>query len=94
MSGTPASTFGEELMLIDGRLRTARSGRTFDVVDPATEQTIGVVADGGPEDLDDAIAAAAAPSTRPTGPPTWPSGCADCDSSRRPSWPMPTSSGP
>ncbi|MGA3147202.1 MAG: aldehyde dehydrogenase [Acidimicrobiales bacterium] len=45
-------------MLIDGRLRTARSGRTFDVVNPATEETIGVVADGGPEDLDDAVAAA------------------------------------
>ena len=49
---------GEERMLIDGELRSARSGRTFDVVNPATEETIGVVADGGPEDLDDAIAAA------------------------------------
>ena len=49
---------GEERMLIDGELRTARSGRSFDVVNPATEETIGVVADGGPEDLDDAIAAA------------------------------------
>jgi aldehyde dehydrogenase (NAD+) len=28
------------------------------VVNPATEETIGVVADGGPEDLDDAVAAA------------------------------------
>ncbi|MGD0392034.1 MAG: aldehyde dehydrogenase [Acidimicrobiales bacterium] len=45
-------------MLIDGQLRTSRSGRTFDVVNPATEETIGVVADGGPEDLDDAVVAA------------------------------------
>ncbi len=45
-------------MLIDGRLRASRSGRTFDVVNPATEETIGVVADGGPEDLDDALVAA------------------------------------
>jgi aldehyde dehydrogenase (NAD+) len=49
---------GEERMLIDGELRTARSGRTFDVVNPATEETIGVVADAGAEDLDDAITAA------------------------------------
>jgi len=49
---------GEERMLIDGQLRPARSGRTFAVVNPATEETIGVVADAGPEDLDDAVAAA------------------------------------
>ena len=58
MSVAPDLTFGEERMLIDGRLRTARSGRTFEVVNPATEETIGVVADAGPEDLDDAVAAA------------------------------------
>ena len=58
MSAAPDLTFGEERMLIDGRLRTARSGRTFGVVNPATEETIGVVADAGPEDLDDAVAAA------------------------------------
>ena len=39
-------------------LRPARSGQTFEVVNPATEETIGVVADGGPDDLDDAVAAA------------------------------------
>jgi aldehyde dehydrogenase (NAD+) len=55
---TTGAAVGEERMLIDGELRTARSGRTFEVVNPATEETIGVVADGGPEDLDDAIAAA------------------------------------
>ena len=58
MSVAPDLTFGEERMLIDGRLRTARSGRTFEVVNPATEETIGVVADAGPEDLDDAVVAA------------------------------------
>jgi aldehyde dehydrogenase (NAD+) len=58
VSAAPDLTFGEERMLIDGRLRTARSGRTFEVVNPATEETIGVVADAGPEDLDDAVAAA------------------------------------
>ncbi len=49
---------GEERLLIDGELRRARSGRTFEVVNPATEEVIGVVADGGPDDLDDAITAA------------------------------------
>ncbi len=58
MSATSDLTFGEERMLVDGRLRTARSGRTFEVVNPATEETIGVVADAGSEDLDDALTAA------------------------------------
>jgi aldehyde dehydrogenase (NAD+) len=45
-------------MLIGGTLVTARSGRTFEVINPATEEIIGVVADGGAEDLDDALTAA------------------------------------
>jgi aldehyde dehydrogenase (NAD+) len=55
---TTGPVVGEERMLIDGALRSARSGRTFEVVNPATEETIGVVADAGPEDLDDAVGAA------------------------------------
>ena len=35
-----------------------RSGRTFETVNPATEEVLGVVADAGAEDLDDAIGAA------------------------------------
>ncbi len=53
---TPAS--GESRMLIDGQLVDARSGKTFDNVNPATEQTIGQVADASSEDVSDAIAAA------------------------------------
>ncbi|MGO8869918.1 MAG: aldehyde dehydrogenase [Acidimicrobiales bacterium] len=49
---------GEERLLIDGELRGARSGQTFETVNPATEEVLGAVADGAPEDLDDAIAAA------------------------------------
>jgi len=49
---------GEERMLIAGELRHAASGRTFDNVNPATEQTIGQVADAGPQDIDAAISAA------------------------------------
>ena len=58
MTASVGPVAGEERMLVDGQLRTARSGRTFEVVNPATEEVIGVVADGGPEDLDAAVTAA------------------------------------
>ncbi len=45
-------------MFIDGSWNTARSGRTFEVTDPATGEAIGSVPDGGAEDAGDAIAAA------------------------------------
>jgi aldehyde dehydrogenase (NAD+) len=49
---------GELRMLIDGKLVEARSGRTFENINPATEEVLGVVADAGHEDVDAAIAAA------------------------------------
>jgi aldehyde dehydrogenase (NAD+) len=49
---------GEHRMLIDGKLVEAKSGRQFDNVNPATEETLGQVADAGHEDLDEAIGAA------------------------------------
>jgi aldehyde dehydrogenase (NAD+) len=45
-------------LVIDGALVDAASGRTFANVNPATEETIGVAADAGPDDLDAAVAAA------------------------------------
>jgi succinate-semialdehyde dehydrogenase/glutarate-semialdehyde dehydrogenase len=45
-------------MFIDGSWTDARSGRTFEVTDPATGDTIGDVPDGGADDATDAIAAA------------------------------------
>lgn len=48
----------EPRMLIDGELVESASGATFDNVNPATEEVIGQVADGGAEDMDRAIAAA------------------------------------
>lgn len=45
-------------MLIDGKLVDAGDGRTFDNVNPATEETLGQVADAGPADMDTAIAGA------------------------------------
>mgnify|MGYP005852713471 CR=1 FL=1 len=54
---TPAA-FGESRNLIDGRLVPASSGATFDNVNPATEEVLGVTADGTREDVEAAIAAA------------------------------------
>ncbi len=48
----------ESRLLVDGVLTEARSGRTFPNVNPATEEVVGEVADGGVEDMDAAIAAA------------------------------------
>jgi aldehyde dehydrogenase (NAD+) len=48
----------ETRMLIDGKLVEAESGRTFENVNPATEEVLGVVADGSAADMHRAIAAA------------------------------------
>jgi aldehyde dehydrogenase (NAD+) len=48
----------DERLLIDGRLTAATGGATFDNVNPATEEVIGVAADGTPADMDAAIGAA------------------------------------
>jgi phenylacetaldehyde dehydrogenase len=45
-------------MLIDGELVVAKSGKTFDVHDPATAQVIAHVPDAGREDIDAAVTAA------------------------------------
>jgi aldehyde dehydrogenase (NAD+) len=58
VSGSGSDVVGEERLLIGGQLRGARGGRTFETVNPATGEVLGVVADAGPEDLDDAIEAA------------------------------------
>jgi aldehyde dehydrogenase (NAD+) len=48
----------EHRMLIDGKLVEAAGGRTYDNVNPATEEVIGPVADAFAEDMERAIAAA------------------------------------
>jgi aldehyde dehydrogenase (NAD+) len=45
-------------MLIDGQLVETRSGATFDNVNPATEEVLGVTTDAGADDMDRAIGAA------------------------------------
>ena len=44
--------------LIDGKLCPGSTGKTFDNINPATGEVAGVCADGTPEDMDRAIAAA------------------------------------
>jgi aldehyde dehydrogenase (NAD+) len=48
----------ESNMLIDGKLVESSTGKTFDNVNPATEEVIGQVADGSAEDMHRAITAA------------------------------------
>ena len=57
-------------ILVDGAWRPASSGRTFEVADPATTQTLFDVADGGEQDALDALTAAHAafPQWRATAP--------------------------
>jgi aldehyde dehydrogenase (NAD+) len=49
---------GEQRMLIGGELVFADSGRTFDNVNPATEEVLGAVADGSASEMHRAIGAA------------------------------------
>ncbi len=53
-----AEIWREERMLINGQLTTARSGASYDNVNPATEHVIGTAADGAGPDMDAAIDAA------------------------------------
>src|SRR5450432_2999484 len=48
----------ESRMLIDGELVGATGGATYDNVNPATEEVIGVAADASPDDMERAISAA------------------------------------
>src|ERR1035437_5984031 len=53
---TPAAK--AKLLLIDGRRIPSASGRTFESLNPATEQVIATVAEGNEIDVDRAVAAA------------------------------------
>jgi aldehyde dehydrogenase (NAD+) len=48
----------ETRLFVDGRLRDSSTGRTADNLNPATEEVLGVTADAGADDMDEAIAAA------------------------------------
>ena len=55
-----ASTFlaGKHQLLIDGKWCDAKSGKSFDVFDPATGQAIAAVAEADAADIDEAVKAA------------------------------------
>ncbi len=57
MADAPQVSF-DSRMLIDGELVPARSGKTFQNVNPATEEVLGEVADGSAADMHQAIDAA------------------------------------
>ncbi len=61
-SSTDPSSFtdGLDVLLVDGKLRGATGGGTFETLNPATEQVLGVAADGTAADMDEAIGAARA----------------------------------
>ncbi len=48
----------DTLLYIDGELRPAKGGKTYDNIGPWTGEVIGQAADAAPEDVDAAIAAA------------------------------------
>jgi len=52
------SEFPTSLLYVDGRLRPAEGGRTYDVVTPVSGATVGQAAHGSAADVDEAIAAA------------------------------------
>jgi aldehyde dehydrogenase (NAD+) len=56
-TGRPTAV-GEARLLIDGRLTEARSGQRYANIAPATEETLGTVADAGVDDAAAAVAAA------------------------------------
>ena len=55
---SPDGPLGENRLLINGHLVEARSGATFDNVDPTSELLLGAVCDAGVEDAREAISAA------------------------------------
>ncbi len=60
-------------MLIDGKWVEAKSGKTFEVEDPATQEIIAHVPAGDKADIDAAVAAARKAHGRGSRPPTAPS---------------------
>lgn len=58
MTTTAPVQQGEIRMLVGGELQEAGEGKTFDNINPATEEVLGQVADGTAQDMDRAIAAA------------------------------------
>ncbi len=52
------TTLPDAKLYIDGEIRDAEGGKTFDVISPWTGQPVGQAADGSAADVEAAIAAA------------------------------------
>jgi aldehyde dehydrogenase (NAD+) len=55
---SPVSRSTEKLLLIDGQRVASVSGRTFNTLNPATEQVLATISEGNADDVDRAVAAA------------------------------------
>jgi aldehyde dehydrogenase (NAD+) len=55
---TPIAASKPRLLLIDGQRVASLGGRTFETLNPATEQVIATIAEGNEVDVDRAVAAA------------------------------------
>src|SRR5829696_2521723 len=53
-----SQTSYEGRLFIDGEFREAKSGKRYDVINPADESVVSTAADAGPEDVHDAVTAA------------------------------------
>ena len=51
---------GPKNLLINGKWVPAKSGKTFESINPANEEVLALVAEGGKEDVDEAVKAARA----------------------------------
>src|SRR5215470_5149981 len=51
---------GPKNLLINGKWIPAKSGKTFESLNPANEEVLALVAEGGKEDIDEAVKAARA----------------------------------
>jgi aminomuconate-semialdehyde/2-hydroxymuconate-6-semialdehyde dehydrogenase len=58
VSEAPSPTFADQLHYIGGQFVAAASGKTFDVINPATEDTVAVAARGDAADIELAVKAA------------------------------------
>lgn len=58
MDKPDAGPYPRTALFIGGEWSGARSGRTFEAIDPSTEESLATVARGGPEDVDATVAAA------------------------------------
>ncbi|MCA1650540.1 MAG: aldehyde dehydrogenase family protein, partial [Acidobacteria bacterium] len=63
----PATTVEQKQLLINNEWRPASSGKTMEVINPATEEVIAAVAAADAKDVDAAVTAARAALTGPWG---------------------------